>query len=265
MNSYPSSGGLSVAPIIIVLGLAALILLSRFRLNQEYERAAVFRIGRSAGIRGPGLFWLWPFIDRSMKVDIRTIVRQFSEQELITKDGLTVKINFVMWCRIVDAQKAIVQVADWVESVGQAAETAMRDTVGQNTLDQILKDRQTVNRLIQDVLGSVTQAWGVEVQKVEIKDIDIPENMQRAIAREAEAVREKTARVIKAEGELEAARRLREAAEIMASSPSALELRRLQTISEVGIEHNSVIVLALPMESMHNAAALAAMAGKHAG
>lgn len=259
-SSFPTGGD---AAILVLLAVTGFWLVTHFRLNQEYQRAVIFRIGRAAGIKGPGLFWLVPFIDRSVKVDIRTLVREFREQELVTRDGLTLKINFVMWCKVVDAQRAIVSVADWWQSVGQASETAMRDTVGQNSLEQILQNRQIINRAIQAMLDTATSEWGVQVERVEIKDIDIPENMQRAIAREAEAIREKTARVIKAEGELEASRKLREAAQLMDGSHAALELRRLQTIAEVGADHNSVIVMALPVDAMHQAGPLAALAGPH--
>ncbi len=251
--------------IVLVLLVVGLYALTRFRLNQEYQRAAIFRVGRSAGVKGPGLFWLVPFVDRAVQVDIRVIALAFPAQEMVTSDGLTLKLNFVAWYKIVDAQRAIVEVKDWQFSVQQAAETAMRDVVGQKTLEAILRGRSDINTAVRDVLATVTSTWGVEVERIEIKDIDIPENMQRAMARVAEAAREKAARVIKAEGEFEAAEKLREAADLIAGSPGALELRRLQTIAEVGVEKNSVIVMALPMEAMGSTGALTAAAIQRVG
>ncbi len=244
----------SIVLIVLLLGSDAL---TRFRLNQEYQRAAIFRIGRSAGIKGAGLFWRLPFVDRAALA--------FPAQEMVTSDGLTLKLNFVAWYEIVDAQRAIVEVENWQFSVQQAAETAIRDVVGQTTLEAILRGRSDINAAVRDVLASVTSTWGVEVERIEIKDIDIPENMQRAMARVAEAAREKSARVIKAKGEFEAAQKLREAADLIAGSPGALELRRLQTIAEVGVEKNSVIVMALPMEAMGSAGALTSAAIQRVG
>ncbi len=231
----------------VVLGAAALYSLTRIRVNQPYERALIFRIGKLVAVRGPGLYFLIPLADRMVKVDLRTRVETFSGQELVTKDGLTLKIDFVLWLRIVDAEKAILNVADWWEAVSRAAETAMRDVVGQKLLSELLAERAAVNERIKAALDTSTAAWGVAAERVEIKDIDIPPTMQRAMAREAEAVREKSARVIKAEGELEAATKLNEAATLL--SPSALKVRELQTISEVGVEKNSVIIM-VPMEAI---------------
>ena len=242
---------MSSAPVLVVVALLVVLLMTRLRVNQPYERALVFRLGRLAAVRGPGLFVLLPLVDRMERVDLRTRVETFSGQELVTKDGLTLKIDFVLWLRVVDAEKAILEVANWWDAVSRAAETAMRDVVGQRMLSELLAERAAVNERIKAALDQSTERWGVAAERVEIKDIDIPPSMQRAMAREAEAVREKSARVIKAEGELEAATKLNEAANLL--SPSALKVRELQTISEVGAEKNSVIVM-VPMEAISGSA-----------
>lgn len=241
-----------VLPLILIA--LAVYAATRLRINQPFQKAVVFRLGRVAGVRGPGLYVLLPVVDRAIKVDMRTRVETFREQELVTKDGLTLKIDFVLWLRVVDVERAILEVENWWEAVSRAAETAMRDVVGQRLLSELLADRATVNERIKSLLDVATAGWGVVPERVEIKDIDIPETMRRAMAREAEAVREKSARVIKAEGELEAATKLNEAANLL--SPSALKVRELQTISEVGVEKNSVIIM-VPMEAISSASAVA--------
>ena len=243
--------------IIILLVILFVRYLWPLRINQEYERAVIFRLGRVRGFRGPGVYWLIPLIERRVKIDIRTVTQELATQETVTRDGLAVRINAVLWYRAGAPDQALIAVRDWNAAVLQAAETALRDIIGQNDLDELLKGRLTINKGLLDMLGATVSRWGVIVDQVEIKDLDIPEQMQRALAREAEAVREKRARVIKAEGELEAAKKLREAAEIIADHPQALELRRLQTFSEIGAEHNSTIVVGLPLETMTSAANLA--------
>lgn len=242
--------------------LIVLIVLSGLRVNQEYERGVFFRLGRMRGIKGPGLFWLVPLLDRSQKVDTRTITTMLATQETVTRDGLAVKINAVIWFQALDVAKVVLSVESWKDAVVQAAETALRDAIGQNNLDDLLQERVKVNGEMLTLLSARTAIWGVSISAVEIKDLDIPEQMQRALAREAEAIREKRARIIKAEGEYEASRKLAEAAAVMASTPGALELRRLQTLNEIGVEHNSTIVLAVPMEAMGSALA-ASRAGAH--
>ncbi len=209
------------------------------------------------GTRGPGLFLKLPPSERSVVVDLRTITRELETQETVTRDGVAVRVNAVLWYQAIDPVKTVVNVADWNEAVRQAAETAMRDTIGQNELDHLLKDRLTANLDLRRLLSAAVQKWGVEISAVELKDLDIPEAMQRAIAREAEAIREKRARIIKAEGEMEAANKLNEAAEIMARNSAALELRRLQALTEIGAENNSVIIIAMPGESSTTAMAAA--------
>jgi regulator of protease activity HflC (stomatin/prohibitin superfamily) len=243
---------------LISLTVFVTILLLTVRVAQEYQRAVVFRLGRIVGIRGPGLFLLIPAVERSVFVDMRTVTQQLDTQETVTKDGVAVKINAVLWYRATEPMKTVLEVADWQSAVKQAAETAMRDTIGQNELDNLLKDRVTANETLKQLLSKAITKWGVETVAVELKDLDIPENMQRAIAKEAEAVREKRARIIKADGEMEAAKMLSAAAETMAGNPISLELRRLQTLNEIGAEHNSTVVVAMPTES--NAAAMVGLA-----
>lgn len=251
-----------VAPVVIIVLVVIALLLasSSFGLNREYERAVVFRLGRLAPLKGPGWYWLIPLLERAVKVDIRTVTIALDTQETVTRDGVAVKVNAVLWFRAQDAMKVITTVQQWSRAVVQAAETALRDAIGQSDLDQLLKERTQVNARLLDILGRTVLRWGVAIDAVEIKDLDIPEQMQRAIAREAEAVREKRARVIKAEGEREASRTLAEAAGLLGGGSAGLELRRLQTLSEIGAEHNSTIVAMIPSELLRAASALAGSA-----
>ncbi|HZU62823.1 MAG TPA: SPFH domain-containing protein [Novosphingobium sp.] len=242
----------------LIIGFFALVLvLKSFGINQEYQRGVVFRLGRLAETKGPGWFWLIPVIDRVVKVDIRVITSALATQETVTRDGVAVKVNAVLWYRVVDAARVVTSVMYWDAAVIQAAETGLRDAIGQSDLDQLLKDRAAINGRLLEMLGVTCQQWGVVVDAVEVKDLDIPEQMQRAIAREAEAIREKRARIIKAEGENVASNMLAEAARTISNSPGALELRRLQTISEIGAEHNSTIIAMFPVELLEAAKKLA--------
>ncbi len=251
----------SIVPFLIVLVIVVIaVLVGSIRMAQEYQRAVIFRFGRVVGTRGPGLFLKVPLAERVVLVDLRTITRELETQETVTRDGVAVEVNAVLWYQAADPVKAVVNVADWKEAVKQAAETAMRDTIGQNELDHLLQDRLNANLDLKRLLAAAVQKWGVEISAVELKDLDIPETMQRAIAREAEAIREKRARIIKAEGEMEAATKLNEAADIISRNPAALELRRLQALTEIGAEHNSVIIVAMPTESSTPAAVTAAIA-----
>ncbi|GAA0330420.1 slipin family protein [Sphingomonas oligophenolica] len=234
---------------LMPVGIILLVLaLKSFGINQEYERGVVFRLGRLQATKGPGWFWLIPIVERVVKVDIRTITYALDTQETVTRDGVAVRVNAVLWFRAFDAAGVVTTVANWKSAIIQAAETALRDAIGQSDLDQMLKDRTTINARLNELLTATCNRWGVEFDAVEIKDLDIPPQMQRAIAREAEAVREKRARIIKAEGEQEAARKLSDAAMIIAEAPGALELRRLQTLAEIGVEHNSTIIAMFPTE-----------------
>ena len=246
----------ALIPIAVVALVAAL---KSFGINQEYQRAVLFRLGRLGQTKGPGWYWLLPFVDRVVRVDTRTITYQLETQETITRDGVAVRVNAVLWFRADSPIQVVTSVENWKAATVQAAETALRDAIGQSELDQMLKDRIAINKRMQDLLREASMKWGVEIDSVEIKDVDIPEQMQRAIAREAEAIREKRSRIIKAEGEQEAARKLAEAADTISASTGALELRRLQTLTEIGVEHNSTIIAMLPVELVHAARKIAGL------
>jgi regulator of protease activity HflC (stomatin/prohibitin superfamily) len=224
------------------------LLISGLRIAQEYERAIVFRLGRFSKVKGPGLYWNIPWLEWQRKVDIRTFTVAVDRQETITKDSVTVKIDAVLWYRIVNPAKAIIAVADYGAAVRQVALTSLRNIVGQHVLDEVLKERDSINHTLQTIVDAATEPWGIKVEMVEMKDVEIPELMQRAMAREAEAVREKRARLIKAEAELEASQKLSLGAKQIAENPAALELRRMQMISEVGAEHNSTTVILMPSD-----------------
>ena len=247
MFEAASGIGFFLSLILIVLALKS------FGINQEYQRGVVFRLGRLEETKGPGWFWLIPLIDRVVKVDLRTVTFALDTQETVTRDGVAVRVNAVLWYRAAEPKLVVTAVVNWQSAVIQAAETAMRDAIGQSDLDQILKDRTTINGRLLELLRQTCVQWGVAVDAVELKDLDIPEQMQRAIAREAEAIREKRARIIKAEGEQQAAQTLADAARIIGAVPGALELRRLQTLSEIGVEHNSTIVAMFPTELLEAA------------
>ena len=215
---------------------------------QEYERAIVFRLGRFNAIKGPGLFWIIPFIDRKSTVDIRTKTVDLERQETITKDSVTIKVNAVLWFKVTDPEKAIIKVADYNKAVYQFSVTALRNIIGQHTLDEVLREREQINASLQKIVDSATEPWGIKIEMVEMKDVEIPEAMQRAMAREAEAIREKRARIVKAEAELEASIKLTQGAKQMEGSPIALELRRMQMLSEIGIDNNTTTVILMPSE-----------------
>ena len=249
--------GLLVVPLVIALVLA----LKSFGINQEYQRGVMFRLGRLGSSKGPGWFWLIPFIDRVVKVDLRTVTVALETQETVTRDGVAVRVNAVLWYRAVDAARVVTSVVNWNGAVIQAAETGLRDAIGQSELDLILKDRVSINKRLLDMLSQTCLQWGVDIDAVEIKDLDIPEQMQRAIAKEAEAIREKRARIIKAEGENEASQTLANAARTINEVPGALELRRLQTLTEIGVEHNSTIIAMFPTELLEAARKLGGAKG----
>jgi regulator of protease activity HflC (stomatin/prohibitin superfamily) len=248
-----------LTPWIIVLVIYVIL---GIRIAQEYERGVVFRLGRYKGTRGPGLYWIIPFIEWQKKIDIRTVTVNIERQETITKDSVTIKVNAVLWYRIVDPEKAVIAVADYRAAIYQIALTSLRNIIGQHPLDEVLKERDSINNTIRTSLDKTTEAWGIMVEMVEMKDVEIPESMQRAMAIEAEAMRERRARIIKADAEKEASIKLAEAAHIIAENPSALELRRMQMISEVGAEHNSTTVLLIPSDFVMLARNLAETLGK---
>jgi len=234
--------GLIAVIALVVLGL------SGFRIAQEYERGVVFRLGRYQAVRGPGLYWIIPLIEWQQKLDLRTQTVSVEQQESITRDSVTIKVDAVLWFRIVDAAKAVIAVQHYRAAVYQVALTTLRNIIGQHALDEVLKERDRINAALCQIVDAATEAWGVKVEVIEMKDVEIPEAMQRAMAREAEAVREKRARIIKAEGEQEAAQKLADGARQMGEQPLALELRRMQMITEVGAEKNSTTIMLMPSD-----------------
>lgn len=235
----------------------ALIAASGIRVAQEYERGVAFRLGRYIATRGPGLYYNIPLIEWQRLIDIRTQTQAVEQQETITKDSVTIKVNAVLWYRIADASKSVIAVESYGEAVYQVALTSLRNIIGQHVLDEVLRSRDAINARLREIVDEVTQPWGIHVELVEMKDVEIPSSMQRAMAREAEAIREKRARIIKADAEMEAAQKLSEAAGIIGAHPNALELRRFQMISEVGAEHNSTTIIMIPSDFTHLAQGVA--------
>jgi regulator of protease activity HflC (stomatin/prohibitin superfamily) len=247
------------APFAGILVVVIVLLLSGIRVAQEYERAVVFRLGRFTGIKGPGLYYLIPLIDRQQKVDTRTKTVNLEQQETITKDSVTIKVNAVLWFRIIEASKAILEVVNFEQAVYQFSVTALRNIIGQHSLDEVLKGREQINQTLQTIVDATTEPWGIKIEMVEMKDVEIPESMQRAMAREAEAIREKRARIVKAEAELEASIKLTQGATQMEASPIALELRRFQMLSEIGIDNNTTTIVLIPSEFSEAARGIAAL------
>lgn len=245
---------------LIEIGIAAVVigvLLSGLRIAREYQRAVVFRLGRYQGSRGPGLFWLIPLgIENETRIDLRVITSPIEQQETITRDSVTVKVNAVLWYRVGDPMKAVLTVESYRSAVQQVALTTLRNVIGQHDLDEVLKERDKINVLLKKTVLQSTAPWGVAVELLEMKDVEIPQDMQRVMAMEAEAIREKRARIIKADAEQEAARKLSDAAQLMVGNPAALELRRMQMVAEVGAENNSTTVIMFPADFVHLAESL---------
>jgi len=233
---------------VIIFSAVFMFFVLGIRIAQEYERSLVFRLGRFKGIKGPGLFWIIPIIERQQLVDIRTRTVDLERQETITRDSVTIKVNAVLWFKVIDPANAIIKVANYNQAVYQFSVTALRNIIGQHLLDEVLKEREQINKTLQQIVDSATESWGIKIEMVEMKDVEIPESMQRAMAREAEAIREKRARIIKAEAELDASEKLALSAKHMSESPIALELRRMQMLSEIGIDNNTTTVILMPSE-----------------
>lgn len=236
---------------------AAFYALCGIRIAQEYERGVVFRLGRFSSVKGPGLYWIAPIVDVAWTLDLRTRTVAVEQQETITRDSVTIKVNAVLWYRIFDPARAVVEVQLYGDAVYQLALTSLRNIIGQHVLDEVLKERDRINATLKKIVDEATQPWGIHIEMVEMKDVEIPGGMQRAMAREAEAIREKRARLIKAEAESEASEKLAAAARIVAANPAALELRRMQMVSEIGAEHNTTTVVLMPSEMVGMGAALA--------
>jgi regulator of protease activity HflC (stomatin/prohibitin superfamily) len=238
---------------LIVLGIIVLVVLiglsSAIRIINEYERGVLFRLGRLMALKGPGLRLIIPFgIDRLVKIDLRTVTLEVPPQEVITLDNVTIKVNAVIYFLVVDPRNAVTRVANFINATSQIAQTTLRSVLGQSSLDELLANREKINAKLQQIIDEQTEPWGIKVSTVEIKDVELPQTMQRAMAKQAEAEREKRAKIIHAEGEFEAAQKLTDAAGVIATQPSALQLRYLQTLTEIGVERNTVIVFPVPID-----------------
>jgi regulator of protease activity HflC (stomatin/prohibitin superfamily) len=236
----------------IVLAALALIVIfivsSAVKIVQEYERGVIFRLGRIQGAKGPGLFFIVPIIDQMRRIDLRTVTHEVPPQEVITRDNVTVKVTAVVFFRVIDPNDAVIKVADYLRATSQISQTTLRSALGQADLDHLLSNREQLNQQIQKIIDESTEPWGIKVGVVEIKDVELPPTMQRAMARQAEAEREKRAKIIAAEGEFQASQQLAAAAHVIAQQESALQLRYLQTLTEIAVEKNSTIIFPLPID-----------------
>jgi regulator of protease activity HflC (stomatin/prohibitin superfamily) len=242
----------SVDLLVLIIIKKKILLITAFsslRIAAEYERGVVFRLGRLIGLKGPGLFFIIPFgVDRLVKIDLRTITLEVPPQEVITNDNVTAKVNAVIYFQVVDARKAVVQVLNYINSTSQISQTTLRAVLGQSTLDELLAERDKINQNLQKIIDEQTEPWGIKVAVVEIKDVELPATMQRAMAKQAEAEREKRAKIINADGEFQASRTLANAAQVISSQQGALQLRFLQTMVEIGAEKNTTVIMPLPIE-----------------
>lgn len=236
------------ATFFIIALFLVVILANAVRVLREYERGVVFRLGRLVGIRGPGIIFLIPLIDKMVKVSLRTVVMDVPSQDVITKDNVSIKVNAVVYFRVVQPDRAIIEVENFLFATSQLSQTTLRSILGQSELDELLAEREKINRELQKIIDHQTEPWGIKVSNVEVKHIDLPVEMQRAMAKQAEAERERRAKVIHAAGEFQAAAKLAEAAEIIEEHPMALQLRLLQTLTEVGSDKNSTIIFPVPID-----------------
>ena len=244
MQQFPLISGIIILFIILVLANA-------IRILREYERAVVFRLGRLVGgngVRGPGIIFLIPFIDKMVKVTLRTVVMDVPTQDVITQDNVSIKVNAVVYFRVIEPQKAIIGVENYIIATSQLSQTTLRSVLGQSELDDLLSQRDKINHKLQQIIDANTEPWGVKVSNVEVKQIDLPQEMQRAMAKQAEAERERRSKIIAAEGEFQASQRLADAAKILAGEPSALTLRYLQTLREIATENNSTTIFPVPID-----------------
>ncbi len=241
-----------------LLGVALFLGASGLKIDREYERGVIFRLGRTKGVMGPGMYWVIPWVDQKTLVDVRTKTVNIEPQETVTADSVTIKVNAVLYYRILDPSRAINKVESYQMAVYQIALTTLRNVVGQNILDDVLQNRDKINTKVQEIVDEVTEPWGIVIERVEMKDVEIPPSMQRAMAKEAEAIREKRARLIKAEAEQEASIKLAEASQMIMKNPAVLELRRLQMLTEIGAENNTTTVIMMPSDIMQAAKNLSA-------
>jgi regulator of protease activity HflC (stomatin/prohibitin superfamily) len=243
-----AAGGVLIVIVIFI----AVVLLSAIKVVQEYERGVVFRLGRLVGARGPGLIILIPFVERMQKVDLRTVTMDIPAQEVITQDNVTVRVNAVAYFRVLDPNASVVNVADFIRATSQIAQTTLRSVLGQSALDDLLSERETINQRLAKIIDEQTEPWGVKVSIVEVKDVELPQSMQRAMARQAEAEREKRAKIIHAQGEFQASQQLAAAADVISINPVTIQLRYLQTLTEIGAEKNTTVVFPLPIDLISN-------------
>jgi regulator of protease activity HflC (stomatin/prohibitin superfamily) len=241
MQTFPLSG-------IVIIILILFLISTAIRILREYERGVVFRLGRLVSLRGPGLILLIPIIDKMVKVSLRTVVMDVPPQDIITEDNVSVKVNAVVYFRVMDPQKAVVEVENFLMATSQFSQTTLRSVLGQSELDDLLSQREKINQKLQQIIDTHTEPWGIKVSNVEVKQIDLPQEMQRAMAKQAEAERERRSKIIAAEGEFQASQRLADAAKILSDQPSALTLRYLQTLREIATENNSTTIFPIPID-----------------
>jgi regulator of protease activity HflC (stomatin/prohibitin superfamily) len=234
--------------ILFIIIVAIIILSQAIRILKEYERGVIFRLGRFSGVKGPGLILLIPVIDKMEKVSLRTVALDVPPQDVITKDNVTIKVNAVVYFRVMDPEKAIIEVEDYLYATSQLCQTTLRSILGESELDEVLANREKINAHLQEVIDKQTDAWGIKVSLVELKHIDLPQEMQRAMAKQAEAERERRAKIISSEGEFQASQNLAEAAKVIEKHPVAIQLRFLQTLVEVAADKNSTVVFPIPIE-----------------
>jgi len=252
-------------PVFVLIVLLLLFFISGLRVLQQYQRGLVFRLGRYHSTRSPGLTWIVPGVERMQIIDVRVVTQDIEPQETMTNDNVPIKVRAVVWYKVINPERAIIEVANFEDAVRQTALTSLRSVMGQHSLDELLKEQEKLSAMLGEIIDKVTEPWGVEVDRVQIKDVEIPQSMQRAMAQEAEAHREKRARIIKAEAEHDAALKLTEAAAKMANMPMAMELRRMQMLTEVGAEQNTMTIVMMPSEFVSAASALVRLADKASG
>jgi regulator of protease activity HflC (stomatin/prohibitin superfamily) len=238
----------TIIPIAIVAFIVLVIIAAAVKIVAEYERGVIFRLGRLIGAKGPGLFIIIPFIDRMVKVDLRIVTMDVPAQDVITKDTVTVRVNAVVYFRVVDPEASVVKVLDHIRATSQISQTTLRNVLGQSELDELLIEREKLNQTLQGIIDEHTDPWGVKVSTVEIKDVELPETMRRSMAAQAEAERERRAKIIHAEGEFQASKKLAQAADVIAKEPVTLQLRYLQTLTEIATEKNSTLIFPIPID-----------------
>ncbi len=235
-------------PLLLIVGFLIIVIFSSIKILREYERAVIFRLGRLIGVKGPGLIILIPFIDKMVRVSLRTVAMDVQPQDVITKDNISIKVNAVLYFRVVEADRAIVSVENYLFATNQIAQTTLRSILGQSDMDELLSERDRINKKLQEIIDEHTEPWGIKVSTVEVKQIDLPIEMQRAMAKQAEAERERRSKIINADGEYQASQRLTDAATIIESHPIALQLRYLQTLSDIATEKNSTTIFPIPID-----------------